>query len=227
MHLSIDCQTIAKGENGRHAVFTTSTKVNALLSDLDYNLLVGKSETFNTLTCALTTVEKMQRIKVLQPKFAWKPLDVIKKTLENTTQWGRVISQFPMKKHHVSRFPWDNRRRLREEVAMGTIFMSNPGFCGSTCEQVCVGLMSRMTNVHPMPSKKQGNILKSHQDFMRHGGVPEGLHRDLAPQEKVEKITDLDRNMMVKDTFAEAGHCLLYTSPSPRDLSTSRMPSSA
>ena len=24
-----------------------------------------------------------------------------------------------------------------------------------------------------------------------------------------------------------AGHCLLYTSPSPRDLSTSRMPSSA
>ena len=26
---------------------------------------------------------------------------------------------------------------------------------------------------------------------------------------------------------AGAGHCLLYTSPSPRDLSTSRMPSSA
>ena len=25
----------------------------------------------------------------------------------------------------------------------------------------------------------------------------------------------------------EAKHCLLYTSPSPRDLSTSRMPSSA
>ena len=27
--------------------------------------------------------------------------------------------------------------------------------------------------------------------------------------------------------FAEADNCLLYTSPSPRDLSTSRMPSSA
>ena len=26
---------------------------------------------------------------------------------------------------------------------------------------------------------------------------------------------------------ADPGHCLLYTSPSPRDLSTSRMPSSA
>ena len=27
--------------------------------------------------------------------------------------------------------------------------------------------------------------------------------------------------------YAESGDCLLYTSPSPRDLSTSRMPSSA
>ena len=29
------------------------------------------------------------------------------------------------------------------------------------------------------------------------------------------------------DTTASSGYCLLYTSPSPRDLSTSRMPSSA
>ena len=30
-----------------------------------------------------------------------------------------------------------------------------------------------------------------------------------------------------KQTFAKSWYCLLYTSPSPRDLSTSRMPSSA
>ena len=36
-------------------------------------------------------------------------------------------------------------------------------------------------------------------------------------------------NVSVKDVtaFVLGGHCLLYTSPSPRDLSTSRMPSSA
>ena len=88
MHLSMDYQTIGKWEKGKQPVFIASSKVNTLLSDLDYNLFVGKSETFNTLTRALTTVEKMQRIEALQPKFAWKPLDVIKKTLENTTQWG-------------------------------------------------------------------------------------------------------------------------------------------
>ena len=31
----------------------------------------------------------------------------------------------------------------------------------------------------------------------------------------------------ISDTFLYRGGCLLYTSPSPRDLSTSRMPSSA
>jgi len=31
----------------------------------------------------------------------------------------------------------------------------------------------------------------------------------------------------VKGFGRQKGHCLLYTSPSPRDLSTSRMPSSA
>ena len=41
---------------------------------------------------------------------------------------------------------------------------------------------------------------------------------------KLDKITALEaRNKML----SEALLCLLYTSPSPRDLSTSRMPSSA
>ena len=84
--------------------------------------------------------------------------------------------------------------------------MASPGFCGSTCAQVFVGLMSRMINVYPMPSKSHGYILKSYQDFMRYEGVPEGLHRDKAPEEKVGKIIDLNREMMVKDTWAEPGH---------------------
>ena len=34
-------------------------------------------------------------------------------------------------------------------------------------------------------------------------------------------------NKILKDVVTRSQHCLLYTSPSPRDLSTSRMPSSA
>ena len=89
---------------------------------------------------------------------------------------------------------------------MDTIFMKTTGYDGSTCAQVFVGLISRMINVYPMPSKASGYILKSYQDFMRYEGVPEGLHRDLAPEEKVDKIIDLNRQMMVKDTWSEQGH---------------------
>ena len=34
-------------------------------------------------------------------------------------------------------------------------------------------------------------------------------------------------NQLKETVMAQYGDCLLYTSPSPRDLSTSRMPSSA
>ena len=47
-----------------------------------------------------------------------------------------------------------------------------------------------------------------------------GFKSDLLPESNGEKIF----RSMLDEQYA---HCLLYTSPSPRDLSTSRMPSSA
>ena len=41
----------------------------------------------------------------------------------------------------------------------------------------------------------------------------------------LEKILPVLQDILIQPTFPQA--CLLYTSPSPRDLSTSRMPSSA
>jgi len=206
MHLTLDYQQTRKGIRGLDPVFISSSRINSFLSDLDYNQLTGKSQSFDTLVCALSTVEKLQQVELLQPRLAWKPLEVIKKTLENTTQWGRPVMHYPMRKHHASRFPWNNRRRLREEVAMDTIFMKTPGFDGSTCAQVFLGLMSRMLNVYPMPSKASGYIFQAYQDFMRYEGVPEGLHSDLAPEQKVDKIISLNRDMMVKDTWSERGN---------------------
>ena len=47
-------------------------------------------------------------------------------------------------------------------------------------------------------------------------------------EELRQEIADIERdNEELERTIAELLGCLLYTSPSPRDLSTSRMPSSA
>ena len=119
---------------------------------------------------------------------------------------GETHISISPQKHHISHFPWNNKKRLREQVATDTLFMTTKGFCGSTCGQVFVGLMSNMINFYKMPSKASGHIYQSYQDFMRYEGVPETLHRDLVPEQKIDRITELNRDMMVKDSLSEADH---------------------
>ena len=66
----------------------------------------------------------------------------------------------------------------------------------------------------------EGEIVEDYSERIRHARMEKGLsQKDLAMQMK-------ERELLVKKI--EKGElCLLYTSPSPRDLSTSRMPSSA
>src|SRR5210317_2194240 len=108
---------------------------------------------------ALQTLEQIQNLELIQPNLAWKPLEGIKKTLEATAQWAKQVVKYPLQKHHVSRFPWSNQHRLRQEVAMDTIFKQTPGRDGSTCGQVFIGLMSKMLNFYPMQFKEKVNIV--------------------------------------------------------------------
>ena len=51
------------------------------------------------------------------------------------------------------------------------------------------------------------------------------LYPSIDPEGLVEySVVYTDRSL---NHMSQSFHCLLYTSPSPRDLSTSRMPSSA
>ena len=51
-----------------------------------------------------------------------------------------------------------------------------------------------------------------------------GLDADQAPISQFERAA---RHREVAEQLLDSGHCLLYTSPSPRDRQKSRMPSSA
>eukprot|EP00831_Metopus_contortus_P061921 TRINITY_DN53849_c0_g1_i1.p2 TRINITY_DN53849_c0_g1~~TRINITY_DN53849_c0_g1_i1.p2 ORF type:complete len:125 (-),score=33.66 TRINITY_DN53849_c0_g1_i1:132-506(-) len=57
---------------------------------------------------------------------------------------------------------------------------------------------------------------------------PKKERRKVSRVRKTEQqISMLEREVNMEDSLDKARICLLYTSPSPRDLSTSRMPSSA
>ena len=84
------------------------------------------------------------------------------------------------------------------------------------------GKLERNMTAHPKICPKTGEML-----FFGYGIMPPFLtyHRVAPSGELVQtEIIDVKAATMVHD-FAIT--CLLYTSPSPRDLSTSRMPSSA
>ena len=59
--------------------------VDDFLEDLTYHQLTGKSEPFSTLICAIQTIEQLQNLEAIQPNLAWKPLEVIRRTLDVTT----------------------------------------------------------------------------------------------------------------------------------------------
>ena len=75
---------------------------------------------------------------------------------------------------------------------------------------------------------------KDAKDFAstKHKGLPEKKKVDETTYYRQDvkyqkKLKDDDKLHKEKDARMKYGNCLLYTSPSPRDLSTSRMPSSA
>ena len=88
---------------------------------------------------------------------------------------------YPLQHHHASRFPWDNKSRLQEEVATDTYFYQVRGIDGSNYSNLFIGLRSRMISPYPMYSKENANMVHAYKDFIRNEGVPEGLHQKLAP----------------------------------------------
>ena len=112
-----------------------------MLSDLKWEELVVHHQPFDTTCYAVSTMQKFQRLEELQPALAWKPLEVIKRTLAATTQWTTKKYPLPMNNHHESRSPWNNRSRLMEEVGMNTYFMPVTGIKNMTSVQLFLDFM--------------------------------------------------------------------------------------
>jgi hypothetical protein len=149
----------------------------------------------------------------MRPWLAWIPVENIRKTLENTTQMAKAVSNYPMIRHLTSRFRLLSRFRLREIVSIDTIFSSVRAVGGARCAQVFYGLTSHHMDVYGMESKSQFPDL--YKEFIRDQGVPSGLHRDNAMEQRSNVITQLNRD---KESQGIIWSTVTGWHPTPRPL---------
>ena len=102
------------------------------------------------MECKVTTNCDIADMAHIQRCLGWKPMDVIKKTLENTTQLAENTVRLPMRMHYKSRSPALNVNRLRETYATDTFFSSEKALSGYTMAQIYVGKKSNFTEIYGM-----------------------------------------------------------------------------
>ena len=83
----------------------------------------------------------------LRPFFCWINSDIVKQTIDQTTQWGVALDYFPMKRHLKSRNPALNVPRRHEPFATDTIFSDTAAVdSGVKQSQVFLGRDSLVSN---------------------------------------------------------------------------------
>ena len=102
----------------------------------------------------------------MRPLFNWLLLNIIKKTFQLSTQYGRTPASAVMKKTYHSPFSALNMKRRSEPIATDTVFADTPAIDnGSACAQVFVGTKTFISDVYGMKSDKQ--FINSLQDNIR------------------------------------------------------------
>ena len=93
---------------------------------------------------------------IFQPLFAWLPVETIKKTWENATQYGRIPISSILKKQYKASHPTLNVTRCNEDVATYKIYYNTPAVdSGGNITQFFVGKETLVCEIYPLKSTKQ------------------------------------------------------------------------
>ena len=61
---------------------------------------------------------RKQKPEIFRPFLGFRTIDIIKKTLKNTTQLAQMVLKTPLQKHYKARFPRLNEPRIDEMVSV-------------------------------------------------------------------------------------------------------------
>jgi hypothetical protein len=141
----------------------------------------------------------------LRPYLGFRPLQVIKKTLERTTQMARINIRTPLRRHVKPRMPHMNVKRLDEVVSTDPLFSNVKSiYHGYIGAQVYYGVKSHTIFLYGFRSKNE--FPQNYREFIRDRGAPSALRRDNAKEEQGEQVAAINREFLVKDQFTEPYH---------------------
>jgi hypothetical protein len=175
----------------------------------EFNILDESIPILDTQICATATwhraISKEIDPQLLRPYLGYRPLNVIKKTLQKTTQMAKMTIRHPMRRHVKSRFPYMNVTRIDEPVSTDPMFSNCRSiYYGYTAAQIFYGTKSHTIIVYGIKSK--GEFPKVYKDFIREHGAPSALRRDNAREEQSEEVKEINREFVVKDQLTEPYH---------------------
>jgi hypothetical protein len=138
----------------------------------------------------------------LRPFFAFQPVESIKHTWLNSTQFARIPMSTHLKRHFKSPFPAHNVPRRNEPIATDTVYSNTPAVDnGATAAQFFVGLDSMVCDVFSMKTDKQ--FVNTLEDIIRRRGAPTKLVSDHAQVEISKKVLDILRSLCIDDWQSE------------------------
>ena len=136
--------------------------------------------------------------EIYSPKFAWLPIDIIKKTFEAITQYYRTSMGTYLKKRYKSPFSACNVHKRNEPVATNTVYSDTPANgSGVTAAQFFAGTSSMVCDIYPMKTDKQ--FLNVLLDNIKHKAAMTKLISDRLQVEISNKVQDFLRNLMIAD----------------------------
>jgi hypothetical protein len=158
-HLTLDYDSFETAREEKHQFIRDAPSINQTLQEMtmleEIYGYIPSPDIFDTSAFTVRAVHRYrdEDLAQLQPNFAFRPLEVIQKTLQNTTQLAKAVVNVPMTRPLASHFKWLSRFRLRETVCTDTIFSNHQDVNGRTCAQVYYGTKSQMMNIFGMRSK--------------------------------------------------------------------------
>jgi hypothetical protein len=145
------------------------------------------------------------KLEALRPFFLWANPEVVKKTLEATTQYGRYPTGEHLQKHYRSINPAVNVARRNEPVATDTVHSDTPAIDGGeTHAQIFIGTESLVADAEGMKTEKQ--FVNTLQDNIRKRGAMDKLISDRAQVEISERVKDILRALVIADWQSEPHH---------------------